>query len=1301
MKFYKQNDGLSIHAILLILLLVGFSGAAQASFDSDFVHKYTELNLGNWGYRYHTFPDSNDKINAFNRSVSVTIPMGQSYPVNADFSTQMTLRYGSNFWQWTDNNGVISAKPRANMFSAGIGWNMGFGRLIAPANNPYGLWVYESAAGKIIRFYDNFSGEASVANVFYSHDSPKLRLKVVSSTRMTLEFTSGELHEFRQQEGNWEIYKRSDQFGNYQSFNWANLSTLNRVTTADNHGRVQWIHFKADPSGYYPRVIDKIRLTRFGSGVASHTFNYSTTTISTPAEDNDSATPATITVPILTSITHPLGEVEIFAYATGSVAAGRLRNYTNRYGGRVRYYYANVNMPLVQNPANLNQSLDHFAANVVGVTKRRAVNDVVGGILGNWTFSTTWHTGVRNAAPSLSQPTGMISEMARPDGFTEKQYFRVPINDIAVTSPVVKTVDKSEYGYPGLVHDWVDADESAIYSAAGTLFELKRWRPSYACTNCIDPNPKTWVSSVKGYPGGYLKRKVFNTWNWADRAGYQDSRDNWTIKRSISLVQTTSMPAVSALWITKPSTKTTVTEGTYSKISERCVNSLGQITRRRQVRGTAQASNDFIQEMVYDASGNATEGKYFGGDSQAVANGSLCSIALPTPQYRTYTNWSKGSVSGEGYLTASGAIAKETKVRTIDGPTGLTVSTHSGDGLSTTYGYDKNLRFTSSILPAGLGGQSTLTISPRSGATYATVTTTNKTNDGLMTLAQTIKKYDSFGRVIETKKQGPAGWAVTSRTYDSMGRLSTATNERGGVTQYLNRDYKGRVGIKRPPEGSVHDVSYTYSGDKVNTHQVSIAKDLTTNPPVEEFRTTTNTKDIFGRVIITTISDQDGAVRTRNTTYALNGKWVTKSQGATSVTNLNQYDAYGLLKVDSRGSSHTYNARGQSLEDFSKYGDKVDLVYDAAGRLTNKNAGGINYVNYQYASVNSSGEYNKGKLISASRVNPSIQDLNGTVTVTDTFEYKGRGGKVSQRTTTIKGPGAFGTMMTSASSVIYNDALGVLSYTSPSCTGSVSISCPWASAMTYNYSYNLGHLTSVADDTISWISNILYNTAGNVTGYNSGNGTSTELYYASDIEEPNKAIVRDNGLLVWDSGVAAADGGAVVHHYGASQEIPDDFYQTSTLPTQPTTYPSKDSNYTIDPLGMTSHISSTTICAQFSPCYHSSVFNASNDVIWWREKATWFPQTAVLGESRITITDVLNRPSTRFEGFNDYIFGGNPNFWRAKLHYTNENIYLDRHTLMGTSSLTSTDKSFSHLDFSGSSVGSSTETGEFTPTQSF
>jgi len=80
---------------------------------------------------------------------------------------------------------------------------------------------------------------------------------------------------------------------------------------------------------------------------------------------------------------------------------------------------------------------------------------------------------------------------------------------------------------------------------------------------------------------------------------------------------------------------------------------------------------------------------------------------------------------------------------------------------------------------------------------------------------------------------------------------------------------------------------------------------------------------------------------------------------------------------------------------------------------------------------------------------------------------------------------------------------------------------------------------------------------------------------------------------------------------------------------------------------------------------------------------------------------VLNRPSTRFEGFNDYIFGGNPNFWRAKLHYTNENIYLDRNTLLGTSSLTSTVKSFSHPDFSGPSIGSSTETGEFTSTPSF
>jgi len=184
-----------------------------------------------------------DHINTFNGNLVVTIPLGQTYPVNGKLSYSLNLVYNSNVWSprevcpntvsqsqlsstflslWTrrlfgttitlitettpvptDSDPYQPAGPRTQSdqcwtiqdpnptANAGLGWQVSMGKIYKPRDNEYdprpdytekSLWVYMSADGSEHSFYPRLHVDdpAGSSNILYTRDGSYLRLNLSS-----------------------------------------------------------------------------------------------------------------------------------------------------------------------------------------------------------------------------------------------------------------------------------------------------------------------------------------------------------------------------------------------------------------------------------------------------------------------------------------------------------------------------------------------------------------------------------------------------------------------------------------------------------------------------------------------------------------------------------------------------------------------------------------------------------------------------------------------------------------------------------------------------------------------------------------------------------------------------------------------------------------------------------------------------------------------------------------------------------------------------------------------------------------
>ena len=126
----------------------------------------------------------------------------------------------------------------------------------------------------------------------------------------------------------------------------------------------------------------------------------------------------------------------------------------------------------------------------------------------------------------------------------------------------------------------------------------------------------------------------------------------------------------------------------------------------------------------------------------------------------------------------------------------------------------------------------------------------------LRSLSATLDRYDvevdGFGRTWrEYRKIFDGTWAQRITAYNGMGRTTTVSEWQAvsppptlRYTEYLNFDPFGRPGIIRPPDGSTHDTTFTYTGIRLTSRAVKVA----TAVGSETTATTTEEYDRQGRL---------------------------------------------------------------------------------------------------------------------------------------------------------------------------------------------------------------------------------------------------------------------------------------------------------------------------------------------------------------------------------------------------------------------------------------------------------------------
>ncbi|MCP3964452.1 MAG: hypothetical protein GY719_42025 [bacterium] len=478
------------------------------------------------------------------------------------------------------------------------------------------------------------------------------------------------------------------------------------------------------------------------------------------------------------------------------------------------------------------------------------------------------------------------------------------------------------------------------------------------------------------------------------------------------------LPAPTARWILHPYSKKTAVEGGRTYVTEFQFNSQGSMNCWRKWKSpSGRGSKDLVTTLGFGTTAGADKGLPV---TETAAGGEWANLS--TSMCSTSGSASNGSryVINHRYQYLQ---LKRTYISgypnwyraTIDRNTGLPSVTYNAADQSTSHAFDLLGRLTAINPTASLGKARTAIVYRNPSTGEANVETSRYSTSGSLLIRET-QVYDHFARPNRNIQRRPSGNASYNDTeqktyYNALGwvaRVTTRQNKSAVntnlATWYSNYDAFGRPGRVMTPDNWAED--RTYAGDRVSTSKRSVRTSLSGNTNV----TTTTLKDSRGRV--TRVSNP---IYTTNFTYDPYDQQVSAKRTGSGInqTRLYGYDARGLLlnerhpEVGVSGNGYvTYRpdafGNRRRLED---HGRNLTYVYDNAGRLTQiKNtSGGKLWREWLWANANSGADYRKGKVIREVRHNYPGGGSDDWA-IHEEYEYRGKLGKVSKKTTQLQFP---------------------------------------------------------------------------------------------------------------------------------------------------------------------------------------------------------------------------------------------------------------------------------------------------------
>lgn len=1175
-----------------------------------------------------------DNVNLFNGALTVTIPIGPSYPVNGGFSYSLKLVANSSPWffqtvhstnpQTGQDTAYIQANPNP-CANAGLGWRVSLGMLNPPcqapdANNVLPGPTYQDEMGTDHVFYPTLhAGDpedapvTGINDIEYTRDGSYLRLKVYASGFQEVEFPDGMVRKFDSTGMPIEI---RDAFSNWLHITY--LTQPYRWVLTDSQNRTHTLTFRNDLP-QYAHVLDHIDFSAFGSTVkkpitATYQFTYGTQQIGRSCPNTDVVPPlgqgATVNVPFLTGVTLPDGstfQMPLSSYITALPTDGMCTSLSGNILG--------ITLPTLGRMEWTWQTF-HFHGGSSGKIQlqsnpgvaTRTMRNAAGSVLGTWTYT---------QFPTL--PSFMQDEVTT-----------------TVTDPLGnRIVNYFSSSVSGNFTGWSTYDYSLPFTRNTTLnvapgVDLNLSRQTFAAGSSV-PLRSEYVLYERDPFGGGPGPALYNTnrrpmrsrtvyeddgtyagaiSSQFDGVGHyrnQDTEGNfpgsnvrthfsnanpgqgtYVVNAAANTGSGFSVVPSSSPWVLETMSYASDTENGATAWSDLCyAPGTSTVIRKRVHRldGASQSASDLLAVYGLDSTGNVTTERYYGGDSPGfgLATGvtDLCSLGLPaSPQYQLNHTYSFGVRATSQYSGASFLSLNQT----VDAASGLVSSSQDTAGVLTSYLYDTLGRRTWSK-PAQSGWtQYVYAAATPSVKPNVTVRQRDNGSEAAAILAVSQVVFDDFGRVYQELRTMPDGSTSKRQTaYDGAGNKSTVSEVMTGnptnVTTFSGYDPFGRPGTITPPDGGAHNVTMTYHGVRQVDRTVKVGTVLGSESPA----TTTEIYDRQGRLLsVTEPSGSGGSLVTTTYGYDVGSRLSSVSTPGQSRSFV--YDRAGLLQSEThpeKGVSDNgtvsysgYNARGHALRKTDGPND-LAFAYDSFERLFQvSEASGLArpLKSFTYAPSNGTNDLRQGKLWQASRYNYfTLGGSSFTARIDETYVYGGRDGRVSNRTTVSSTGESF------TESFSYN-ALGLTdTLTYPSCTHLACTQTP-APARTVQNTYVQGLLTGVAANgttygTLSYYPNLLVSQVAH------GNGvTDTQGNDPFSMRRPSSEGAAGS-FASWSSGAYTYDGSGNITRIGTASYTYDSVSRltSGTIFDGPTGGGTqKTQSYTFDSFGNLTNIGGTS-----------------------------------------------------------------------------------------------------------------------------
>jgi RHS repeat-associated protein len=1104
------GSGAAIGAILLGLLL-GLPLAAD-------VHPNTE---GGVAVDKAFQVGEIDNVNLFNGSLTLTIPLGQRYPVGGSLSYGLTLIYNSNPWYFLDDatfypNVYQEGEPNP-CSNAGLGWRVSLGQVNPPcvpiSEDPMhtGRPIYEAPDGSEHIFYPTLhEGDTPASTVSYTRDGTYLRLQSLAG-EYEIDFPDGTIHHFG---SDGRLSQMKDGFNNQVNVTYGTVGGHLVWTLTDTQGRSQQVFFREDLPGY-PETVDHVVLTAPGGSLATYQFQYTSQETLRGCPNRDLGLMSDVTAPFLTAVVLPDGSSYQMApndyviqtapttYGQCFDSSGSLLGLTLPTLGRIEWTYQIYQFPMGTSSRESRQK-NHGVAT-------RTTRDALGNVLGRFTYATA-------LTPDSSSPDAqeLVNTVTDPFGKKVERHFSV--SHVAAHTATDWTV----YEYGAQISHYPTAGQPAglylsarTYDGAGTLLrsEYAAYEHDQASTAGTMPDESNVNLRMLGQrtvyedDGGTYGDLTNSNFDGLGHYRMQQTNGNFPGTNvhthltqynpaqgtyAIDPVANTTLPGFTMLPSDKPWVLPTYSlqwddENGFKVVSEYCFFSNStQVSRRRvqRVAGFAEDAADLFTSYLLDGNGNVADEKSYGGDVQAgLAFGNVCSLTpAAAPEYEIMSVWHSGALSTSQY---SGVPFRSVD-HYIDGASGLVLQSKDVAGVATTYAYDALGRLTSS--QTGQSAPTIYTYSPASSASSLAHLHVEQQPAGVPASLRPQRdlSFDALGRLVrEDLRMANGTTSSRAYAYDALGR-TTAVSEQGNpslLTQ-MTYDVFDRSTSITAPDG--HTTSISYLGTRQVSRTVSIGEQYdTTRGTVREFpQTTIETYDRQGRLV--QVTEPIGAGVTTSYTYDVGNRLTQVSTTATvsgSAVTQNRffnYDRRGLLLSETHPekgatgngavSYPSYDSRGHAARKVDGPND-LTFTFDAAERLTQVRrtgtattcavAGGNCLKTFSYGTANSGSDLRLGKLVQAQRWNfPVIGGATHVERIGTAYTYAGLDGRLSQRDINLTPDGDLtpGAHETFTQSWTYDDLGHISTENYPTCAFSACTGSPTRSV---SYAYTAGYLTAV------------------------------------------------------------------------------------------------------------------------------------------------------------------------------------------------------------------------------------------------